>query len=31
MLCEEGGRYGLPISKYASMLEAVTGLFFFSI
>ena len=30
MLSEEGGRYRPPISKYASMLKAVTGLFFFS-
>ncbi|MBE1604803.1 transposase family protein [Actinopolymorpha pittospori] len=29
MLSEEGGRYRPPISKYASMLKAVTGLFFF--
>lgn len=30
MLSEEGGRYRAPISKYASMLKAITGLFFFS-
>jgi hypothetical protein len=30
MLSEEGGRYRPPIGKYASMLKAVTGLFFFS-
>jgi hypothetical protein len=30
MLSEEGGRYRAPISKYADMLKAVTGLFFFS-
>jgi hypothetical protein len=30
MLSEEGGRYRAPISKYAEMLAAVTGLFFFS-
>jgi hypothetical protein len=30
MLSEEGGRYRPPITKYASMLKAVTGLFFFS-
>jgi DDE superfamily endonuclease len=30
MLSEEGGRYRCPISKFASMLEAVTGLFFFA-
>ena len=30
MLSEEGGRYRPPIKKYASMLKAVTGLFFFS-
>jgi hypothetical protein len=30
MLSEEGGRYRAPISKYASMLKAATGLFFFS-
>ena len=30
MLSEEGGRYRPPINKYASMLKAVTGLFFFS-
>jgi len=30
MLSEEGGRYRPPISKYASMLKAVTGLFFVS-
>ncbi|HXL17748.1 MAG TPA: transposase family protein [Streptosporangiaceae bacterium] len=30
MLSEEGGRYRPPISKYAEMLKAVTGLFFFS-
>lgn len=31
MLSEEGGRYRPPIDKYASMLKAVTGLYFFSI
>jgi hypothetical protein len=30
MLSEEGGRYRPPIQKYASMLKAVIGLFFFS-
>jgi DDE superfamily endonuclease len=30
MLSEEGGRYRAPITKYSSMLKAVTGLFFFS-
>ena len=30
MLSEEGGRYRCPIDKYASMLAAVTGLFFFA-
>jgi hypothetical protein len=30
MLSEEGGRYRPPIEKYASMLKAVIGLFFFS-
>jgi len=30
MLYEEGGRYRGPISKYAEMLAAVTGLFLFS-
>jgi hypothetical protein len=30
MLSEEGGRYRPPINKYASMLKAITGLFFFS-
>jgi hypothetical protein len=30
MLSEEGGRYRCPIDKYASMLKAVIGLFFFS-
>ena len=30
MLSEEGGRYRPPISKYAEMLKAVTGLFFCS-
>lgn len=30
MLSEEGGRYRAPISKYAEMLSAVIGLFFFS-
>lgn len=30
MLSEEGGRYRCPIDKYASMLKAVTGLFFFA-
>lgn len=30
MLSEEGGRYRPPVSKYAEMLRAVTGLFFFS-
>jgi DDE superfamily endonuclease len=29
MLSEEGGRYRCPVDKYASMLTAVTGLFFF--
>ena len=30
MLSEEGGRYRCPISKYESMLAAVTGLYFFA-
>jgi hypothetical protein len=30
MLSKEGGRYRCPISKFKSMLEAVTGLFFFA-
>ncbi len=30
MPSEEGGRYRAPISKYAEMLTAVTGLFFLS-
>lgn len=30
MLSEEGGRYRPPISKYASMLKAIIGLYFFS-
>ncbi len=30
MLSEEGGRYRPPTSKYAEMIKAVTGLFFFS-
>jgi hypothetical protein len=30
MLSEEGGRYRAPITKYAGMLKAVTGLYFFS-
>jgi hypothetical protein len=30
MLSEEGGRYRCPIGKYASMLAAVTGLYFFA-
>ncbi|MGH8919137.1 MAG: transposase family protein [Actinomycetes bacterium] len=30
MLSEEGGRYRPPIGKYAEMLSAVIGLFFFS-
>jgi hypothetical protein len=30
MLSEEGGRDRAPISKYAEMLTAVIGLFFFS-
>jgi hypothetical protein len=30
MLSEEGGRYRAPIDKFASMLKAITGLFFFS-
>jgi DDE superfamily endonuclease len=30
MLSEEGGRYRPPVSKYAEMLRAVIGLFFFS-
>jgi hypothetical protein len=30
MLFEGGGRYRPPIAKYAEMLTAVTGLFFFS-
>lgn len=30
MLSEEGGRYRCPISKYESMLTAVTGLLFFA-
>ena len=29
MLFEEGGRYRAPISKYAEMLRAVTGLSYF--
>jgi hypothetical protein len=29
MLSEEGGRYRCPIGKFASMLAAVTGLYFF--
>lgn len=31
MLSEGGGRYRCPISKYQEMLQAVTGLLFFSI
>lgn len=31
MLSEEGGRYRCPISKYESMLAAVTGLYFFAL
>jgi hypothetical protein len=30
MLSEEGGHYRPPVSKYASMLRAVTGLYFFT-
>jgi transposase len=30
MLSEEGGRYRAPIDKYASMLQAIIGLLFFS-
>jgi len=30
ILSEEGGRYRAPIAKYAEMLKAVTGLFFFA-
>jgi DDE superfamily endonuclease len=30
MLSEEGGRYRCPITKYDSMLAAITGLLFFS-
>ena len=30
MLSEEGGRYRPPITKYAEMLKAITGLFFFT-
>ena len=30
MLSREGGRYRCPIDKFESMLEAVTGLFFFA-
>ena len=30
MLSEEDGRYRAPIDKYASMLRAITSLFFFS-
>ena len=30
MLSEEGGRYRAPLEKYASMLKAVVGLFFFA-
>lgn len=30
MLSEEGGRYRCPIDKYASMLAAITGLFFYT-
>jgi DDE superfamily endonuclease len=30
MLSREGGRYRCPIDKFASMLAAVTGLFFFT-
>jgi hypothetical protein len=30
MLSEEGGRYRAPITRYAQMLKAVTGLFFLS-
>jgi len=30
MLSEEGGRYRCPISKYESMLTAITGLLFFA-
>ena len=30
MLSEEGGRYRPPIHKYASTLQAIIGLFFFS-
>jgi len=30
MLSEEGGRYRAPISKYASVVKAIVGLFFFA-
>jgi hypothetical protein len=30
ILSEEGGRYRCPISKYESLLAAVTGLYFFT-
>ncbi|SHL54502.1 DDE superfamily endonuclease [Pseudonocardia thermophila] len=30
MLSEEGGRYRAPISKYASVVKAIIGLFFFA-
>jgi DDE superfamily endonuclease len=30
ILSEEGGRYRAPIEKYQSMLQAVTGLYFFA-
>jgi len=30
MLSEEGGRYRAPISKYATMLQAVIGLCFYA-
>jgi hypothetical protein len=30
MLSEEGGRYRAPISKYASTVKAIVGLFFFA-
>jgi hypothetical protein len=30
MLSEEGGRHRAPLQKHPSMIEAVTGLFFFA-
>jgi uncharacterized membrane protein YgdD (TMEM256/DUF423 family) len=30
MLSEEGGRYRTPIEKYASVVKAIVGLFFFA-